>query len=261
MQYIGKQCHISPEATINVDDLFIGDFSTIRGGAVIEGKHVFLGKENYIGKDAVIGGGRKELGSFDAGDFLYLGERCFVNTAHPVIFGNEVVIALDSKLFTHGAGLSQWNGHTYVEGPIEIGNRVWIGSGCIIQPNVAIGDDVEIISMSQVYRDIPSGHQAGGNPARVLSPEPQFPKILSSKEKLAILDSIVSELRSYNIEAKYNLKINEESLIVGDTTFFISERKIVGYVNKETEQAKEILRRHGIRFRYYKGEERWLPWD
>jgi len=104
MEYIGKQCHISPEAMINVDDLYIGDFSTIRGGAVVEGKHVYLGRECYVGKDAVIGGGRKELGSLDTGDFLYLGERCFINTAYPVVIGNEVIIALESKLFTHGAG-------------------------------------------------------------------------------------------------------------------------------------------------------------
>lgn len=50
--------------------------------------------------------------------------------------------------------------------PITIGANVWIGSGAIILPGVAIGDDAIIGAGSVVTRDVPAGATVVGNPAR-----------------------------------------------------------------------------------------------
>ena len=52
--------------------------------------------------------------------------------------------------------------------PVNIGNRVWIGTGAIILPGITIGDDSVIGAGSVVTKDIPSGVIAVGIPCRIL---------------------------------------------------------------------------------------------
>ncbi len=52
------------------------------------------------------------------------------------------------------------------QGPVEIGNRVFIGMNAIITRNVRIGDHVIIGAGSVVTRDCESGGVYAGNPAR-----------------------------------------------------------------------------------------------
>ena len=55
------------------------------------------------------------------------------------------------------------------QGVPRIGDRVWIGPGCIITGSIAIGDDVTISAGSVLSRDVPSGCLVAGNPARVIA--------------------------------------------------------------------------------------------
>ncbi|MDR1885243.1 MAG: acetyltransferase [Synergistaceae bacterium] len=52
-------------------------------------------------------------------------------------------------------------------GACAVGERVYIGMSATIKERVTIGDDVIIGMCSAVYRDVPSGMIALGNPARV----------------------------------------------------------------------------------------------
>ena len=45
------------------------------------------------------------------------------------------------------------------------------------------------------------------------------------------------------------------------TIFDISKRIIEGPADDSTEKIKDILRRHGIRFRFYNDGEEYHPWD
>ncbi|MGH4050824.1 MAG: sugar O-acetyltransferase [Clostridium sp.] len=51
---------------------------------------------------------------------------------------------------------------------VTIGNNVWIGGGCIINPGVTIGDNSVIGSGSVVCKDISANVVAVGNPCRVI---------------------------------------------------------------------------------------------
>lgn len=53
------------------------------------------------------------------------------------------------------------------EGPVVIGNDVWIAHGALVQPGVTIGDGAVVSAGSVVTSDVPAGHLAIGNPARV----------------------------------------------------------------------------------------------
>ncbi len=53
-------------------------------------------------------------------------------------------------------------------GCIEVGNHVFISTGCIILYDVKIGDNVIITAGSVVTKDIPSNSVVRGNPAKVV---------------------------------------------------------------------------------------------
>jgi len=52
--------------------------------------------------------------------------------------------------------------------PIFIGDKVWIGSNCIISKGVTIGNNVIIAAGSVVTRDIPSNVMIAGVPAKII---------------------------------------------------------------------------------------------
>ncbi len=52
---------------------------------------------------------------------------------------------------------------------IKIGNRVWIGSGAIVLPNVEIGDDCVVCAGAVVTKSVSKNNIIGGVPAKVIS--------------------------------------------------------------------------------------------
>lgn len=74
------------------------------------------------------------------------------------------------SLFTAGHPLhpdSRNSGYEYGIG-ITIGDNVWIGGNCVVNPGVTIGDNAVIGSGSVVTKDIPANAVAAGNPCRVI---------------------------------------------------------------------------------------------
>jgi maltose O-acetyltransferase len=89
---------------------------------------------------------------------------CKINIGKNVMFGPRVHIytayhPLDATLRTSGLEYGS---------PVNIGDNVWVGGGCIINPGVTIGDNVVIGSGSVVTKDIPSNCVAVGNPCKVI---------------------------------------------------------------------------------------------
>lgn len=81
--------------------------------------------------------------------------------------GDDVGLSDHVKVYCHDASTKPHLGHTKV-GMVKIGDRVFVGAGTVILPNVTIGRDVVIGAGSVVTRDIPGGMVAAGNPARVI---------------------------------------------------------------------------------------------
>lgn len=56
----------------------------------------------------------------------------------------------------------------YSKGNIIIEDNVWIGEGCVILPNVKIGQNSVIGANTVVTKDVPRNSIVVGNPGRVI---------------------------------------------------------------------------------------------
>ncbi|MHA1942949.1 MAG: acyltransferase [Candidatus Thorarchaeota archaeon] len=254
---IGRDVEIHPDAKLLAKDLVIGDFTKIGKDVIIAGGRVEIGREAWITTGVLIGGGRAEMGSLKTGDFLHLGKGSMVNTANEVTIGHEVGIGMEGKVFAHGAYLSEYDGFPYQDGPVHIGSNVWMPYA-IVNPNVTIGDNVVVAAMSLINKDLPSGCLAGGIPVKILR-ENFYPREVTPEEKIRVIDSIINEANHFRLKPDRNesgTRINLEK-----TVFDIPNRKIEGPADKKTDKFKDLLRRHGIRFRFYSDGEEYRPWD
>lgn len=108
--------------------------------------------------------------NIEIGDRFYSNYDLIILDCAKVTIGDDVLIGPNVGIYaaTHPIDAQQRAEGWELSKPINIGNRVWIGGGCIINPGVKIGDNSIIGSGSVVTKDIPSNVVAAGNPCRVL---------------------------------------------------------------------------------------------
>lgn len=255
---MGFSVSIHPTAKVDVEEMIIGDFTTINAHVRIHGKKVIIGRDAWIDEHCLIGGGRAEMGELITGDFLHCGQYSHLNTADVLTIGDEVGIGLDTKIFTHGAYLDELKGFPFQQTPVTIGNNVWLPNAWV-NPNVTIGDNVVVGAMSLVNKNLPRGCFAGGVPAKVIK-ERAYPKILTKEQKKAIIRNILLDIQACGVRRSSYSSISD-TIKVEKTKFLLNPRKIEGITTKQTEIAKNVLRRHGIRFRYYNNGNEYRSWD
>lgn len=267
MLRLGKNVVIDETARINVDEGHIDDRSYIGPNVVIEGRRVVIGKEARINAFAHIGGGScfDPTSNLEVGDFLHMGKSSFINQGRGIRAGHEFGCGIGTKVFTHGAYESAWDGFPAQWGPVRIGDRVWLPYA-LVNPGVSIGDNVVVASMSVVTQDLPSGCFAGGVPCKVIR-QGAYPRKLTPIEKDALFSRIYSEAVSIlqhrqkgDGKASTPRRIEEDVYIVDQTTFDMANRRIDGPVTPLTEGLKDQLRRNGVRFRYFNKDGAYSPW-
>lgn len=112
----------------------------------------------------------------DYGKNIEIGENFFASYNFTVIdvakvkIGDNVMIAANTTISSAGHPI-HWEprnaGYEYgIE--VTIGNNVWIGANCMVNPGVHIGNNVVIGSGSVVTKDIPDNVVAVGNPCHVM---------------------------------------------------------------------------------------------
>lgn len=104
------------------------------------------------------------------GDNFYANFDCIMLDGGGIHIGNDVLLAPRVGIYTanHAIDATERAAGGCFAKPVRIGNRVWIGAGCHLNPGVTIGDDSIIGSGSVVTRDIPPGVIAAGVPCRVV---------------------------------------------------------------------------------------------
>ena len=264
----GKDVKVHETARINVDDGFIGDRSVVGPDAVIEGRFIRIGNEAWIDEHAYIGGGScfDPKSTLVVGDFLHMGRFSHLNQGRGLKIGHEFGCGMDTKVFTHGAYESAWDGFPVQWGPVTIGDRVWMPNA-IVNPNVNIGNEVVVAALSVVTSDLPDGCFAGGNLCKVLR-EKCYPRRLVAQEKEMLFDRIFSEAKEIfganrlkeNTPSIDYIKIDEDSFSVAGTVFDMKRQSIEGGVDEFTETLKNQLRRNGIRFRYCAKGDSYSKW-
>lgn len=255
---LGKGVKIDPSARINVtEQLVIGDRSVIGKNVLIEGREIVIGREAWIDEYSHIGGGScfEKQSSLIAGDFLHMGKFSHINTARNVKLGDEVGIGINTKIFTHGAYLSSFDGFPIQFKEVAIGNRVWLPNAWV-NPGVVIGDDVVVAAMSLINGNVESGTLVGGIPAKVLKRN-AYPRKLEEAERLKIMHMINSVLqKSYILQDNTIIVYNGSE----ETKFSLENKTISGIASDDTESLKNQLRRVGIRFKYEVVDGEYKPW-
>lgn len=235
---------IHPDAKIDVGEFIHGPGLVVRAHAEIYGDRVVLGRDCFIDEYAVIGGG--SAGTLEAGDWLHMGMFSQVNTARPVTLGHEVGLGIGTRVFTHGAYLSEWDGFPVSFEGVSIGDRVWLPNA-IVNPGVTIGSDVVVAAGSVVTASLPPRCLAGGVPAKVLRRGWDAPQ-----GRRLILSRICAEAGCG--------RPGGSTIECDGALFAIEARTIKGPVTDNTERLRDQLRRHGIRFRYEPRDGEYQPW-
>ena len=125
------------------------------------------------GKNILIGDkfSLRERGRIEAID-LYQG----VNYTPSIIIGNNVLLGSHIFISDHSHGKLNKTDikkvaierRLYSKGNIIIEDNVWIGEGCVILPNVKIGQNSVIGANTVVTKDVPRNSIVVGNPGRVI---------------------------------------------------------------------------------------------
>lgn len=114
--------------------------------SIIIGDNVAMGSDVHIGA----------IGRIVIGNNVLLGSRVFISDhSHGRLDVTDInEVAIKRKL--------------YSKGDIIIEDNVWIGEGCIILPNVKIGQNSIIGANAVVTKDVPQNSIVVGNPGRVI---------------------------------------------------------------------------------------------
>jgi acetyltransferase-like isoleucine patch superfamily enzyme len=103
----------------------------------------------------------------NVGSNVYIGYDAIIETAYPwlVSIGNDSGIGIRGTIIGHFTGMEATS-LKRGDFSVEIGDKVWIGPGVLILPNVKIGDGAVVAAGSTVTASIPAGTFAQGNPAK-----------------------------------------------------------------------------------------------
>lgn len=143
--HLGADVFVSSLASVDGEELSLGDRTYIAAGAYITGT-ITLGRDCSVNPYTVI------RGDVRIGDATRIG-------AHTSLLGfNHTMTDPTIEFFRQ----------PLVSRGIEIGDDVWIGSHVVVLDGVRIGSRSVLAAGAVVTKDVPEGAIVGGNPARFL---------------------------------------------------------------------------------------------
>lgn len=115
---------------------------------------------------------------FDAARGLTMGagtvinEFCRLDTRGGIRIGAHSSISAEVTILTgeHDLRASGFDGRTR---PVQLGDRVFIGTRALILPGVRLGDGCAVAAGAVVTRDVPPGEIVAGVPARTIGRRPE----------------------------------------------------------------------------------------
>jgi acetyltransferase-like isoleucine patch superfamily enzyme len=141
-------------------------------GAKIRDVHarVTLGPGSMVGARTVIAavGTPSRPATFELGARSFIRGQCLINCTDRIIIGSDCQISWRVQLLDSDFHQILFEDDTLskVSAPIQIGNKVWIGTNAIILKGVTIGDGAVVAAGSVVTRDVQAGTLVAGVPAR-----------------------------------------------------------------------------------------------
>lgn len=104
------------------------------------------------------------------GNSFYANFDCVILDICPVRIGDRVMLGPGVHIYTacHPLDPEERSSDREYGKPVTIGNDVWLGGRCIINPGVTIGNGVVVASGAVVTRDVPDLCVVAGSPARII---------------------------------------------------------------------------------------------
>lgn len=131
-------------------------FLKLMGAKIAKGAAVYGGSEFRNPAGLLIG-----LGSS-------IGHRAVLDARKGLTIGENVTLATEVMIWSLQHDYDDINFKT-VGGPVIIGDYAWLGSRCIILPNVTIGAGAVVAAGAVVTKDVAPYTIVGGIPAKILA--------------------------------------------------------------------------------------------
>jgi maltose O-acetyltransferase len=146
-----------------------GRFPNVRGKVKfhIRGEAVFGDRFTALGAPSAVRIDVAEGARLTVGDHVAVNCSVSLDVWHDVRIGSKVMIAPNVTIIDDNRHELE-PGAPLCNGPIIIGDNVWIAGNVTVLSGVTIGSGSVIAAHSVVTRDIPPNSLAGGSPARVL---------------------------------------------------------------------------------------------
>jgi len=133
-------------------------------------------KARFVAPSATILGER-----IDVGEGTWIGFNCLLDgQVERLTIGKNCDLASGSQFYTHSTHLRCVEMGEKVIGPVEIGDRVFVGAGSIILPNTTIGHHSIVGALSVVSGEFPPYSLIAGAPARLKKKLPKTVKVAKS---------------------------------------------------------------------------------
>lgn len=101
-------------------------------------------------------------------DYCWIGEDVVFYSLDRIHIGAHAVVSQKCYLCTGSHNIRDRH-FGLQNAPIQIEPGVWLATDCFVAPGVTIGANTVVGARSSVYRDLPAGKVAYGNPAKVCS--------------------------------------------------------------------------------------------
>lgn len=108
------------------------------------------------------------------GKHVWIGENAIVDASGGVRIGDHTTIATGVFVWSHTSVLANLTGNNQPgnqwirRSPTAIGSRTFIGGPSVIYPGVSIGNNVVVMPMTVVTKDVPDNVMVAGAPARLV---------------------------------------------------------------------------------------------
>nr|WP_166998793.1 acyltransferase [Microbacterium fandaimingii] len=174
--HIGAECFVSELASVNADELALGDRSYIAASAYLTDR-IVIGADCSVNPFCVV------RGTVSMGDAVRIG-------AHTSILGFNHSMEPGTDVFRQ----------PLVSAGISIGRDVWIGSRVVILDGVTVGDNAVIGAGAVVTKDVAAGAIVVGNPARRV--RWRIPPTTAHETPPPLADSLADEAAAFADRAR-----------------------------------------------------------
>lgn len=158
--------HIGAGTAIDNDSMLCARGCDDGGFRIGEG--VIISRCTYI---------QSKCGNIDIGDYCSIGVQCYISAVNDVTIGKHVLVA--GQCYIGGGrypmernGIPMKEQGAFSNGPVVIGDDVWIGAGVKILDNVTVGEGAILGAGAVVTKDVPPYAIVAGVPAKVISTRP-----------------------------------------------------------------------------------------